>query len=106
MTILNITSFSFFSISFAADYGVLVCADDNNVVSTSDVKDKDKLKEIIDKVKENVDKNKKTVEDNEEIIKSSMFLKFEISTISRFSAVTMTKVLITLYSLTYLFIQN
>ena len=46
-----------------ADYGVLVCADDNNVVSTSDVKDKDKLKEIIDKVKETVDKNKKIVKE-------------------------------------------
>ena len=49
----------------------MVCDDDNNVVSTSDVKDKDKLKEIIDKVKENVDKNKKTVDENKEIIKSS-----------------------------------
>ena len=49
--------------SYSADYGVLVCADDNNVVSTSDVKDKDKLKEIIDKVKETVDKNKKIVQE-------------------------------------------
>ena len=40
-----------------------MCADDNNVVSTSDVKDKDKLKEIIDKVKETVDKNKKIVKE-------------------------------------------
>ena len=55
-----------------------MCADDNNVVSTSDVKDKDKLKEIIDKVKENVDKNKKTVDENKEIIKSSENSFFKI----------------------------
>ena len=40
-----------------------MCADDNNVVSTNDVKDKDKIKEIIDKVKETVDKNKKIVKE-------------------------------------------
>ena len=80
---------------------MLVCADDNNVVSTSDVKDKDKLKEIIDKVKETVDKNKKIVKDVKDkekgIVKGKFqfVMNFRVITISldRFPACTRSHIL-------------